>query len=142
MKKGYIKPSLTCEQFAVNECISACRETSTYNPVRVDCVITKHHHIFYSGCETVTNCTATSDCDGGIHYDNATIVSYGGDEYLVWSGSGNSGGRAGGNNSNMQLLNAIIAAGVEQGLFPEGTTGQGKHAGLITPDIQTGINHS
>lgn len=137
--KSYIKPMFTVSVFDLNESIAACSASETYNPVRVDCVISNHHHIFYDNC-TTTWCNR-SGCDGGIDYEDATIVEYNSAEYLVWKKQGRAKGDDHGNNVTIQ---DILKEGEDQGLFQKGTSNNWMdyHAGKITPDIQNVINAS
>lgn len=129
----YVKPELNVTLFNLNDTIAACPVVDTYNPVTVYCVISGTHDIFYGNCES--------------NYNDMTIVSYNGQEYLVWAnshGGGNNGGRAGGpgqggggNSSGSSLLQAILAAG---GL--DSDNWQNYHAGPINPDITSTRNSS
>lgn len=157
--KMYVKPDFEMTVFNLNESVASCPVTNTYNPVRVDCVITMHHHIFYTNCSTVSDCTETNDCDGGINYSDAKIVSYNGAEYLVWpfsssnqnqgittyagGNSGNGGNRPGSDSdTGRSTLKAIISAGKSQGVLNNSYGTNNTHAGLITPDIDAVRNAS
>lgn len=153
----YMKPTFDVTEFQLNESIATCPTTDTYNPVTVSCVISGTHAIFYGNCDS--------------NYNDLTIVTYNGKQYLVWantnSGGGNPGGGSGknslgvstfagggsnqGGNDNdngSSLLQAILQAGEDAGILPTGGTDDASnnwgsyHAGPITPDITSTRNSS
>lgn len=149
----YMKPAFDVTEFQLNESIATCPTSSTYNPVTVNCVISGTHDIFYSNCEA--------------NYNDLTIVSYNGQEYLVWDKTNSGGNQGGGRNSiggvstfarpgqggnegdsGSSLLQAILQAGENAGILPSGGTDDASdnwgnyHAGPITPDITSTRNSS
>ena len=117
--KEYVKPDVFVTEFALNEAVAACTDTTEkeFEEQKIICVINGEEVIFYNGC---TN----SATDG-------KLVTYNGTLYYLWY-NGSVGGKP--STDGEALIKAIQKEA--------GVSGSGWHAGPATAEIITTHNMS
>lgn len=139
----YVKPEFMVEEFVINESVATCtagNDGSDLTPVGIDCVKTRHHHVFYDGCTSMTgvSCSGLNNgCDGIADVGDLSstsgtvrVIKYDGVEYLVWPVEG--GGRN--SSTGVELLataDEIISA-LSKLYYNSNNTRNQVHAGRIT----------
>lgn len=156
--KAYNKPEFYVTEFVPNQAVSVCpEETLTADTmVKVNCVISGSHSIFYDNCAKVSE---------GADYDNLTVVkdfytksgnTTTKNDYLVWGRSNNvqlpvgeidattktdwKGSSAA--NAASSKGSSLIDALVDLILGKDQHDYQKYHAGVITPDVYKVRNSS
>lgn len=120
-KKRYVKPGFTMMYFNLSDSVATCPETTTYNEVWVDCIITQGHYIFYSNCSSNYSDLTIKTVTSAISFQSKTDAI----NYLSGSGNYNYG-------------NGYTLAAGEYLVWQSGQW----HAALITPDITKTVNSS
>ena len=117
--KEYVKPDVFVTEFAVNEAVAACTDTTEkeFEEQKIICVINGEEVIFYNGC---TNSATKGD-----------LVTYKGTLYYLWY-NGSVGGKP--STDGEALIKAIQKEA--------GVSGSGWHAGPATAEIITTHNMS
>ena len=117
--KEYVKPDVFVTEFAVNEAVAACTDTTEkeFEEQKIICVINGEEVIFYNGC---TNSATKGD-----------LATYRGTLYYLWYNGEVSGEPT---NEQKQLIQGIQGAA--------GVSGPGWHAGPATAEIITTHNMS
>ncbi len=125
--REYTKPVMNVERFTTDLNFAA-GNCDYYKKVNVPCLITQSHDVFYEACgddnfDKMTTVTITSD----VYLNNKDTAV----EYLADLSDGTLDGKYGTGNYKLAAGTYLIW-----------TSGNLTHAGLVTPEVQSGINAS